>query len=135
LIASGDISKLPREAYEIDQVKMLWRKFAFLMKDQGMDTFYNAMIRREPQDMGNHTFQLTVDNQIQVDYIGSHLQEMTAYFRKHLNNYAFSIQLSVTDKPEEELKFLTGKDKFAALARKNPNLHTLKTMFNLDIEF
>lgn len=105
------------------------------MKDQGMETFYNAMIRREPQDLGNHIFRLTVDNQIQVDYIGSHLHEMTDYFRKHLNNYAFSIQLSVTDKPEEELKFLTGKDKFAALARKNPNLHTLKTMFNLDIEF
>jgi hypothetical protein len=33
------------------------------------------------------------------------------------------------------VKFLTGKDKFTALARKNPNLHTLKNTFNLDIEF
>jgi hypothetical protein len=36
---------------------------------------------------------------------------------------------------EEEVKFLTGKDKFAALARKNPNLHTLKNRFNLDIDY
>jgi hypothetical protein len=126
---------MPRERYEIDQVKVLWRKFAFLMKEQGLETFYNAMIRREPIDIGNDNFQLIVDNQIQVDYIGSHLQEMNAFFRKNLQNYAFSIQLSITDKPEEEIKFLTGKDKFNALARKNPNLHTLKTMFNLDIEF
>ena len=36
---------------------------------------------------------------------------------------------------EEDVKFLTGKDKFAALARKNPNLHTLKNRFNLDIDY
>ena len=43
--------------------------------------------------------------------------------------------MSVTANPEEEVKYLTGKDKFAKLARKNPNLHTLKNTFNLDIEY
>jgi hypothetical protein len=35
----------------------------------------------------------------------------------------------------QEVKYLTGKDKFAAMARKNTNLHKLKNLFNLDIEF
>jgi hypothetical protein len=60
---------------------------------------------------------------------------MIGYFRKELKNYSFEISFNLNENPEAELKFLTGKDKFAALARKNPNLHTLKNTFNLDIEF
>jgi hypothetical protein len=41
----------------------------------------------------------------------------------------------MSNEPEKEKKFLTGKDKFNALDRKNPNLHTLKNLFNLDIEY
>ena len=50
-------------------------------------------------------------------------------------NYGIEIKLEITKNPDEEVKFLTGKDKFASLARKNPNMHTLKTLFNLDIEY
>ena len=55
--------------------------------------------------------------------------------RKQLQNFYLDIILVQTTSDEEEVKFLTGKDKFAALARKNPNLHTLKNRFNLDIDY
>lgn len=125
---------LPRENYSFDQVKMLWRRFAFVMKEKGMETFYNAMIKREPFEKAKDQFQLLVDNQVQIDYITPHLQELNGYFRKELRNYDFTISVLITDKPEEEVKYLTGKDKFQAMARRNPNLHTLKNLFNLDIE-
>jgi hypothetical protein len=125
---------LPYDIYSFDKVKMLWRRFAMVMKEQGMETFYNAMIKREPKEIENDLFHLLVDNQVQIDYITPHLQEMNSYFRKELRNYAFTIAVQLTDKPEEEIKYLTGKDKFAAMARRNPNLHTLKNMFNLDID-
>ena len=35
----------------------------------------------------------------------------------------------------EEEKFLTSKQKFELMARKNPNLHVFKSLFNLDIEY
>jgi len=126
---------LPHNPFTYDQVKMLWRRFAFEMKEKGMETFYNAMIKREPVQKDDTHFVMDVDNQIQVDYITPHLQEMVGYFRKELKNYSVNITFSLNENPEEEVKFLTGKDKFAALARKNPNLHTLKNTFNLDIEF
>ena len=126
---------LPQNTFSYDQVKMLWRRFAFLMKEKGMETYYNAMIKREPIQKGETHYVMDVDNQIQVDYITPHLQEMIGYFRKELKNYSFEISFNLNENPESELKFLTGKDKFAALARKNPNLHTLKNTFNLDIEF
>ena len=78
---------------------------------------------------------MELDNQIQIDYINPHLSEMVDYLRKEVKNYLIRIELKLSENPEEEVKFLTGKDKFAALARKNPNLHTLKNLFNLDIEF
>lgn len=126
---------MPMNSFSYDQVKMLWRRFAFEMKEKGMETFYNAMVKREPIQKAETHFVMDVDNQIQVDYITPYLQEMTSYFRKELKNYAFEISFSLNENPEKEVKFLTGKDKFTALARKNPNLHTLKTTFNLDIEF
>jgi hypothetical protein len=133
--ADRSLENMPREAFSYDHVKMLWRRFAFEMKERGMETFYNAMIKREPVQKEDTEFIMDVDNQIQVDYITPHLQDLVAYFRKELKNYSFDVSLRITDNPDEEVKFLTGKDKFAALARKNPNLHTLKNTFNLDIEF
>jgi hypothetical protein len=133
--ADRSLENMPREAFSYDHVKMLWRRFAFEMKERGMETFYNAMIKREPVQKEDTEFIMDVDNQIQVDYITPHLQDLVAYFRKELKNYSFDVSLRITDNPDEDVKFLTGKDKFAALARKNPNLHTLKNTFNLDIEF
>ena len=129
------VDNQPHEHYTFDQLKMLWRRFAFAMKERGMETFYNAMIKREPSEKERDHYVMLVDNQIQIDYITPHLQELNAYFRKELRNYTFTTSISITDKPDEEVKYLTGKDKFQALARKNPNMHTLKNLFNLDIEF
>lgn len=126
---------LPHNPFTFDQVKMLWRRFAFEMKEKGMETFYNAMIKREPVQKDDMHFVMDVDNQIQIDYITPHLQDLISYFRRELKNHSITVTFSLNDNPEQEVKFLTGKDKFAALARKNPNLHTLKSTFNLDIEF
>lgn len=126
---------LPHQPFTFDQVKMLWRRYAFEMKEKGMETFYNAMIKREPIQKEATHYVMDVDNQIQVDYINPHLQEMVAYFRKELKNHSFEISFTLNDNPETEDVYLTGNDKFKALARKNPNLHTLKNTFNLDIEF
>jgi hypothetical protein len=126
---------LPREDFSLDKLKMLWRRFAFEMKERSLETFYNAMIKREPTIKDDVILMMEVDNQIQIDYITPHLQEMRAFFQKELRNFAVNIELFLSAHPEEEVKYLSGKDKFAALARKNPNLHTLKNTFNLDIDY
>jgi hypothetical protein len=104
------------------------------MKDD-KPTFYNALIKRDPIQKNNREYIMEVDNQVQIDYIFPLLANLVDFVRKALKNYALDIKIELTKNPEEEVKFLTGKDKFTALARKNPNLHTLKNTFNLDIEF
>lgn len=133
--SSTDQSNLPRHDYAYDDLKMAWRKFAFTVKNEGKETFYNAMIKREPKLVGDHEYLMEVDNQVQIDYIQPQLSELLDFIRKDLKNYDILIRVEITNNPDQEVKYQTGKDKFAALARKNPNLHTLKNTFNLDIEY
>jgi len=126
---------LPNESFTRDAVNMLWRKYAFEMKEKGLETFYNAMIKRDVIIKEDTNFVMEVDNQVQIDYISPYLQDINASFRKELKNYSVNITLSLNQNPNHEIKFLSGKDKFASLARKFPNLHTLKNTFNLDIEY
>lgn len=126
---------LPRECFHLDHVKMYWKQYAFQLKENGMETFYNALIKRDPILKNDETLELVVDNLVQQNYIQAHLLAFKDFMRKQLSNYYLDIQIVIAENGNEEVKFLTGKDKFAALARKNPNLHTLKNRFNLDIEY
>jgi len=126
---------LPREVFHLDHVKMYWKQYAFQLKENGMETFYNALIKRDPVLKSEETLELIVDNLVQQNYIQTHLLAFKDFMRKQLRNYHLEIQISLSEAADEEVKFLTGKDKFAALARKNPNLHTLKNRFNLDIDY
>ncbi|MFK7787090.1 MAG: hypothetical protein AB8B56_18355 [Crocinitomicaceae bacterium] len=130
-----DISNMPMNDYHIDDFKMAWRRFAHMLKEKGDKTYYNALIKRDPVAKNDDLFMLEVDNQVQVDTIRLRISELLGYLRKELRNYNIKVEIIITNNPEHEVKFQTGKDKFAAMARKNPNLHTLKKTFNLDIEF
>jgi DNA polymerase-3 subunit gamma/tau len=126
---------LPYEKFNFDQVKMVWRRFAFEVKSKGMETFYNAMIKRDPKVKDEVHFTMEVDNQVQIDYITPHVNGLIDFLRRELKNFNISVDFFLTEDNESQVKFLTGKDRFASLAKKNPNLHSFKTVFNLDIEF
>ncbi len=127
--------EMPREAFTIDAVNMGWRQFANQMKEQGRETFYNAMIKRNPKAISETHFVMEVDNLVQVDLINADMEKLTSYMRHSLKNYDVFIEVKITENQQEDVKHLTGKDKFAMLARKFPNLHSLKNTFSLDIEY
>ena len=124
-----------REPFTRDQLKMFWNRFAFQMKENSMETFYNALIKREPVFLDDEKIAIEVDNNVQIDYINPHLTDFVSFLRKNLKNYSISVEMRLTDDPMKDVKYLTGKDKFAAMSRKNTNLLKLKNLFNLDIEF
>jgi len=127
--------EMPREAFTMDAVNMSWRQFANQMKEQGRETFYNAMIKRNPKALSETHFVMEVDNLVQVDLINADMEKLTSYMRNSLKNYDVFIEVKITENQQEDVKHLTGKDKFAMLARKFPNLHSLKNTFSLDIEY
>ncbi len=105
-----------------------------MLKEQGLGTFYNALIKRNPIKRSEENYVLQLDSDIQKDYITDHMDEFLSFLRKQLRNYYLMITLEVVIQHEEE-KFLTSKQKFELMARKNPNLHIFKNRFNLDLEY
>jgi chromosomal replication initiation ATPase DnaA len=129
------IENRPQTPFSSDELKIIWKKFAYKMKNEGNDTMYLAMIKRDPKIGSNFQLIHEVDNQVQIDYIQTHLSDLIDFLRESLKNWLISINFSISENQEESLKHQTGKDKFNALARKNPNLHTFQKTFNLDIEY
>lgn len=126
---------LPYEMYTFDDIKMAWHSFAYEMKEQGKESIYSALKRRDPKMQKEHQFLFEVDHKVMVDIIQQVLPDFNNFVRKRVKNYHVEIQVDVTDNPDEEIIHLTGKDKFQRMARKNPSLHTFKSIFNLDIEY
>lgn len=113
---------------------MAWKKYSFILKEQGLETFYNALIKRNPIKKSDEIYILQLDSDIQKDYISEHLDNFLHFLRKELKNNYLTVTLDVTIQSDEE-KFLTSKQKFDLMARKNPNLNVFKTRFNLDLEY
>jgi len=124
----------PREIFSEDQLRIAWKQYSLILKEQGLETFYNALIKRNPIKKSDELYFLQLDSDIQKDYINDHMDDFLSFLRKQLRNYYVNIVLNVVIQHEEE-KFLTSKQKFELLARKNPNLHIFKNRFNLDLEY
>jgi DNA polymerase-3 subunit gamma/tau len=131
---SQPVGNLPREMVSHNDVKKFSRQYAHEVREAGKETFFHALIKRDPL-LDDETITLTLDNQVQVEYIRPILQDFVNFLRKHLKNGFLEIKLHVIEDDTEVQKPVTGKDKFQAMARKNPNIHTLKNRFNLDIEY
>ena len=126
---------LPRDKVDTQKVLVLWRQYAYIMKDKGMETYYNALIKRDPVFENNEKIKIIVDNPIQIEVIKPNLNELINFLREKLNNHFIEVEVELSEAPEEEVKFLNGKDKFEAMAEKNPKLITLKNLFKLDIDY
>ena len=116
-IVDKNNEKLPEENYSTEHLKMYWQQFAFIMKEKGMETFYQALVKREPLFIAEDRFGVELDNNVQLDYIKQLLTEFTDFLRTKLQNYNLTIELILSDDPLKEIKYLTGKDKFATLLK------------------
>lgn len=138
-LSSEDLSNRPLKPFSSDELKMTWRQFAFKIKQdgiQGAESMSLALTKRDPKILeGTHIHQ-EFDNQIQIDMMQTDFASLLLDFlRNKLQNWSVTIDFSLAETQEDNLKHLTGKDRFEVLARKNVNLITLQKTFNLDIEY
>lgn len=131
-VASSD---LPRKEFHKDDVVRLWKSMAHTQRLNGQEQMYHVMIKREPTQLDETTFQFEVDNSIQQTRLDSAMAEVIAYIRQEIQNYDLVIESVISKNAPEEMKFLNGPDRFEKLAKKNSNLFDLKNRFNLDIEY
>lgn len=125
---------LPYESFSTDQLKMLWKQFAYKMRDLGKDSVYHALIKRDPVLGEKTTILHEIDNIAQEGALQRVQQELIDFLRENLKNYGIQIDWKLAENIEEDERYLTPKDQFTALARKYPNLHSLRSAFHLDFD-
>lgn len=125
----------PNTPFTLDQVKMSWKQFAFKMKEEGNDTIYLALTKRDPRIVNENEIHQEFDNNIQVDRMQNHVMDLLDFLRNKLQNWSIQVFFDVSKNQDENRKLLTGKDKFNELAKKNANLFSLQKTFNLDVDY
>lgn len=130
-----DLQNLPRTPFTIDDLNMYWRRFSHLIRQKGEETVFLAMERRDPKLLDDFQIQLEVDNQVQIDKLEIISPDLLKYLRENLKNWGIKINFTQIESAAEDIKLLTGKDKFEALKNKNANLTSFQRMFNLDVEY
>ncbi|MFN5416764.1 MAG: hypothetical protein ACK5B9_06875 [Flavobacteriia bacterium] len=134
--STQDYSNRPNTPFNIDQVKMVWKQFAFKMKDEGKDSVYYALTKRDPKIFNENEIHQEVDNLVQTQTIQDELSVFQEFVRTKLNNWSVQLFFDVIKEQEEkDIRQLNGKDRFEALAKKNSNLHSFLKTFNLDIDY
>lgn len=123
-----------RNTVSYDSLKTFTRKFAHITREAGMETFYHALIKREPL-LDDECITIQLDNQVQMDYIKPILNEYLIYLKEAMKNDFIEVKLELLEGQAQKVELITGQDKFMTLAKRNPNLLSLKNRFNLDIEF
>lgn len=127
---------LPVEDYSFDELKQFWRQFANLLKEEGgQDTFYNALIKRNPKSVEDHLYSIEVENLVQIDVINRGIDRLIEFLRKSLKNHNIRVIVKLSKEQQNDIKTMNNKDKFAILSKKFPNIQILKDTFRLDIEY
>ena len=62
-------------------------------------------------------------------------QFLLDFLRLELKNGQIKLNLEITKSDSPKLTQLTSRERFFQMADKNPDLHTFKEKFDLDIEF
>ncbi len=131
-IAAND---LPKKPFDHNDLIPLWKTIAHQEKINGQDQVHHIMMKRDPQAINAVQYQFEVDSAMQKTRMENAMGEIMVRLRQELQNYALEIAIEVTNEELEEVKFLTGNDRFEKMAKKNSNLFDFKTRFSLDIDY
>jgi DNA polymerase III subunit gamma/tau len=126
---------LPKKPFDRDDLVRIWKTLAHTEKLNGNDPIYHVMIKRDPQQIDATHYHFEVDNAMQHTRMENAMSDIMPKLRQELENYDLEIVVEVTKDEMEEIKFLTGTDKFEKMAKKNSNLFDFRNRFSLDIEY
>lgn len=125
----------PKTLFSLDDLKRVWRMYAFKAKKEGLDALYVGMTTSEPKLLPDFRIHQLIDNRVQNEYFKMNEMKILEFLRSELKNWSISLTYEEAKVGENGKKLLSGKDKFDEMAKRNPNLITMQKLFKLDIEF
>lgn len=123
----------PDKPFRLDELQDAWATFARIRRQQNDITSEQVVLNRELTLEGT-TIHLTLDNTLQVDFLTELKPELLTYLRKELQNSQIQIEHQVVIQEVKKMIY-SSQDKFNFLAEKNPLLHELRKVLNLDVDY
>lgn len=124
--------ELPEDQFTAEQVLELWKEYANKFTQTGRMLMSSIMNMVEPNVEGN-LITIELPNQGSKISFEENIYDLTNGLRKKLNNYALQIKVEVNEAIKIKKAF-TVEDKFNYFKELNPNMETLKKMFDLDLD-
>ena len=116
-----------------DNLYELWGEFAKKRKVE-RDSATEELIFSRDFKLEGQTIRIALDNELQKEAMAAIRNELIQFLRERLEAPALSLDYPVNQQESKKVAY-TDKEKFAAMAEKNPHLLELQQLLGLDIEF
>ncbi|GAB4027206.1 DNA polymerase III subunit gamma/tau [Spirosoma gilvum] len=123
----------PDMPFSFEELQDQWATFARLRRQQNDITSEQVVLNRELLLDGT-TIRLTLDNTLQVDFLTELKPELLGYLRRELQNSQIQIEHQVVIQEVKKMIY-SSQDKYNYMAEKNPALHELRKVLNLEVDY
>lgn len=113
-----------------EQLNDAWVKFAETMRNDDPRMF-STLTAQMPVLKANHIVEMSVVSSLQEEEVEKIKYKILRFLRSTLQNGMLNVEI-VMKESENVQRFYTDKEKFEAMAQKNPNLLKFKQQFGLD---
>ncbi|MFD2935602.1 DNA polymerase III subunit gamma/tau [Spirosoma flavum] len=123
----------PDKPFTFDELQDIWQSFSKIRQQQN-DSATEQMVLNRELILDGTTIFLTLDNTLQVGYLTDVKPELMAYLRSELQNSQIQLEHKVTVQETKKMIY-SSQDKYNYLAEKNPFLHELRKVLNLEVDY
>ena len=123
----------PDNPFDSDELQDVWVAFAKLRQQQN-DSATEQMVLNRALTLNDSLIHITLDNTLQVDFLTEVKPELLGYLRDKLQNSRIQLEHTVT-KHEMKKMIYSSQDKYNFMADKNPALHELRKVLNLEVDY
>ena len=123
----------PDKSFDLEQLQDVWVSFAKIRQRQNDSATEQLVLNRELVLEGA-IIRLNLDNTLQVGYLTELKPELLGYLRTELQNGQIQLEHTVTQQEVKKMIY-SSQDKYNFLAEKNPALHELRKVLNLDVDY
>lgn len=123
----------PDKPFTFDELMDVWRAFAKIRLQQ-YDSATEQLVLNRELTLDGTVIHLTLDNTLQVGYLSDVKPDLLGYLRTELQNSKIQLEHKVTVQEAKKMIY-SSQDKFNFLADKNPALHELRKVLNLEVDY
>ncbi|MDB5242327.1 MAG: polymerase subunit gamma and tau [Spirosoma sp.] len=123
----------PDKSFDLEQLQATWQAFARLRQQQN-DSATEQLVLNRTLTLNGTSIHITLDNTLQVGYLTEVKPELLGYLRDKLQNSSIQLEHTVTQQEVKKMIY-SSQDKYNFMAEKNPALHELRKVLNLEVDY